>query len=190
MKTRSILGTHALVLALLITLAGTAAAQVATLQTPGPEAQASEAPAEELDGQDAVLGFTECMRDKGVDLPDPQFGVGAFFAHGALEDIDFLSARFLGAFEACQGFLAAAIPEADPEQQAEQIEQAVAFAECMREQGIDFPDPDPASGMSFGSMLGEDGGLAFDPFDPAFQSASRTCADATGVRMPGVPTGS
>ena len=31
----------------------------------------------------------------------------------------------------------------DPEQQAEQNEQLLAYAECMRREGIDFPDPDP-----------------------------------------------
>ena len=98
-----------------------------------------------------------------------------------------LLAMIVTAFGACQSFLAAAVPAVDPEQAAERNERAVAFAECMRAEGIDWPDPDPVSGMTFSSMLGDDGGLAFDPFDPHFQETSRACADSTGASVPGMP---
>ena len=173
---------------LVLLMASLAVAQVATLQTPDPAAEPSPSPAAEVESEDAMLGFSACMRDHGIDLPDPSFGVGSFFASGAMTDIDMMSTEFLAAFGACQGFLAAAVPAVDPDEQAERNERAVAFAECMRAEGIDWPDPDPTSGMTFSSMLGEDGGLAFDPFDPHFQETSRTCAETTGASVPGMPS--
>ena len=40
--------------------------------------------------------------------------------------------------------------EIDPEQEAEMREQMLEFTECMREQGIDMPDP----------VFGDDGGFS------------------------------
>lgn len=175
-----------LALAFALLLSTAAVAQVATLATPGPEDEPSPSPAPEMDSQDAMLGFSGCMRENGIELPDPQFGGGSFFAGGSMGDIDLLSLEFVAAFARCQGFLAAAIPSVDPEEQAERIERAVAFAECMRAEGIDWPDPDPVSGITFASMIGDDGRLVFDMFDPHFQATSRACAAATGSSIPGM----
>jgi hypothetical protein len=182
-------------LALIMLMAATsgAAAQVATLRTPDPDAEPSAAPVEEADGQEAVLQFVACLRDNGIDLPDPQFGVdGGFFggADGGFGDIDFMSPGFLGAMEACQSLLEALRPEVDPEQQAEQNEELLEFAVCMRAEGIDFPDPDPIRGLTLGSMRGEDGGLAFDPFSPEFLAASSVCVAESGLEVPAAAAGS
>jgi hypothetical protein len=173
---------------LTLCLVASASAQVATLRTPDPDAEPSPTPAVELESEDALLTFSECMREHGVDLPDPRFGGGSFFAGGSTAGIDLLSLEFLAAFGACQRYLAAAIPATDPEEQAERNERAVAFAECMRERGIDWPDPDPVRGMTFASMFDENGDPRFDPFDPEFQATSRDCAETTGARVPGMPS--
>lgn len=180
-----------LVLVLVLVLAATAAAQVATLATPDPEAVATEAPAEEVDEEQAILDFVACLRDNGLDLPDPQFGPeGPRFADPAiLLRIDFRSAEFLDAMEACADLLAALQPEVDPELQAEQAEQQLAFAECMRGEGVDFPDPDPVRGFAIASMRGPDGELAFDPFSADFQAASQVCAAEIGAELPGPGAG-
>jgi hypothetical protein len=162
---------------LILLLGGTAAAQVATLATPDPDAAASEAPAEEIDGEQAILDFVACLRDNGLDIPDPQFGPdGPSFADpSVIMDIDLGSDTFLDAIDACGEYLAALQPEVDPEQQAEQVEQQLVLAECMRREGIDdFPDPDPVDGFTFRDMT------AIDPFDPGFQSAFTTCAAEMG----------
>jgi hypothetical protein len=86
--------------------------------------------------------------------------------------------------EACGELLAALQPDVDPELQAEQVEQQLAFAECMRREGVDFPDPDPVRGFDIGSMRGPDGGLAFDPFSRDFQAASGVCAAEIGAELP------
>ena len=85
-----------------------------------------------------------CLRDNGLDLPDPQFGPeGVRFADpSVMMSIDFRSSEFLDAMEACQSLLEALQPEIDAAQQAEQNERLLVFAECMRGEGIDFPDPE------------------------------------------------
>lgn len=166
-----------LTLLLSLLLGGTAAAQVATLATPDPDASATEMPAEEVDGEQAILDFVACLRDNGLDIPDPQFGPdGPTFADpSAIMEIDLGGETFLDAMEACEEYLAALQPEIDPAQQAEQVEQQLVLAECMRREGIeDFPDPDPVSGFTLRDMT------AFDPFDLDFQAAFRTCAAELG----------
>jgi len=166
-----------------------ATAQVASLSTPDPDAAATEAPTEAIDGQQAILEFVSCLRDNGLDIPDPQFGPeGVRFADPAvMAGFDFMSRDFLDAMEACQHLLEALQPEVDPEQQAEQNEQLLLFAECMRREGIDFPDPDPVRGLSISSMRGEDGELIIDPFDKDVRDAMRTCQDGLGLEAPDGP---
>lgn len=166
-----------------------AAAQVATLATPDPEAAATPAPAEEVDDEQAILDLVACLRDNGLDIPDPQFGPeGPTFADpSVLLSIDLGSDTFLDAMDACEDLLAAVTPEVDPEQQAEQVEQQLVLAECMRREGMeDFPDPDPIEGFTFRQMG------AFDPFDRDFQQAFAVCAaeigfDPAGDSAPGAP---
>ncbi|MEX1295224.1 MAG: hypothetical protein AB1Z67_03535 [Candidatus Limnocylindrales bacterium] len=174
-----------LALATLLLMASAVTAQVATLATPDPDAAATEAPTEELDGEQAILDLVACLRDNGLDIPDPQFGPdGPTFADpSVLMDIDLGGDTFLGAMEACEEFLTALQPEVDPEQQAEQIEQQLVLAECMRREGIDeFPDPDPVRGFTFEDMT-------FDPFDLDFQVAFATCAAEMGFDPAGGPPG-
>jgi len=189
MKRRDLAALPLLTLMLLLVLATVTTAQVATLATPDPDAGATAAPAEEVDGEQAILDFVACLRDNGLDLPDPQFGPEGprFSDPSILLRIDFRSSDFLDAMEACDELLAALQPEIDPEQQAEQAEQQLAFAECMRREGIDFPDPDPIRGFTIGSMRATDGSLAIDPFSPDFQAASTVCAAEIGADLPGQP---
>jgi hypothetical protein len=185
MKTRLALTLPALVLALAIGMPLASAAQVATLRTPDPEAVASAPPSDDIDGQEALLQFASCMRDNGIDFPDPQFGVDGQGFGQPPDGVDFLSSDFLDAIESCQQYLEALQPEVDAVQQAEQNEQLIAFAECMRSEGVDFPDPDPVRGLTIGSFRDDAGNLTIDPFSSDFQQASGVCAAQVGVDLPG-----
>lgn len=172
-----------LTLLLTLLLGSGTAAQVATLATPDPEAQATAAPAEEVDDEQAVLDLVACLRDNGLDIPDPQFGPdGPTFADpSVIMSIDLGSDTFVEAMDACGEYLAALQPEVDPEQQAEQIEQQLQLAECMRREGIeDFPDPDPVRGFTLGDMR-------FDPFASDFQAAFLVCAAELDLEVGGGP---
>ena len=113
-------------LCLLLAGGGSALAggDIATLGSPPPDAAASAAPGTaNADPQQAMLDYTECMREHGVDMPDPQFSEDgrAFVVSGRTsggEDEDegpSLSApmddpAFQEANEACGPLLEAAMP--------------------------------------------------------------------------------
>jgi hypothetical protein len=173
-----------------LTIASGVGAQVASLATPEPAPDASPSPAVATadDPQAALLAFAQCMRDHGIDMPDPQFSAdgGAMIrigGPGTRPEIDPSSEVFQAAQEACGPLLEAVRPRLDPEQQAELLEQQLALAQCMRDRGIDgFPDPDiDADGRirRFAGTGPDD--LAFDPFSDAFQGAMETCTSELGI---------
>jgi len=54
-------------------------------------------------------------------------------------------------------------------------EQAVKFAECMRDNGVsEFPDPDASGGLTIDGVVN---GSSLDPSAPAWQSAIAACED-------------
>ena len=159
---------------------------VATLQSPGAgETVPSASPSASLDPETARLEFARCMRENGVDLPDPGSGGGGAVAIGG-NGIDMEEMQ--EAMEACQQFLGDAIgerAEIDPEMQDTMLE----FAQCMRDNGIDFPDPD-VSGGGGRIQVGGPGGI--DPSSDEFQAAQDACQDILGdlgPRFEGGPGG-
>lgn len=136
-------------------------ARVATL---GGTPESSQ-PAPEDPG-DAALRFVECMRDRGVDVVDPGEHEGAlvFLSQENVADPDFEEAQ-----DACRPLLPAAFapPEMSPEEEARRFDQAARYTRCMREQGINLPDPEP------GELLGLGPGV--DPDDAEFLAAERVC---------------
>jgi hypothetical protein len=134
----------------------------------GAEPAAAES-SERRDFERARQEFAECMREHGVDFPDP--GSGAV-------QLDEPPEKVREAEEACQ-HLREGIepPELSDEQREEFKEAALEHARCMREHGIDFPDP----------TFGEDGGAQIrlprgqvDVDDPEFREAQEACADKLG----------
>jgi hypothetical protein len=120
---------------------------VATLEDPGASASpvASTAP---TDPQEAFLAFAQCMRDNGIDMPDPEIvddvgggNVGmAFKVGGDAGSVD--KEEFRAADGACKHYLANVISDTttggiSPEDE----DKLLAFTHCMREHGIDMPDP-------------------------------------------------
>ena len=54
-------------------------------------------------------------------------------------------------------------------------EQAVKFAECMRDNGVsEFPDPDASGGLTIDGVLN---GSSLDPSTPAWKAANGACKD-------------
>jgi hypothetical protein len=119
--------------------------------------------------RDAALKFAKCMRQNGVDVPDPQPGQpGIIFGQRGPNPDD---ADFRAAEEECRKHLEAARPELTEEQEAEFRDAALKHARCMREHGIDIPDPTFDGGGRASLRL--DGKI--DPTDPRFQEAEREC---------------
>jgi hypothetical protein len=141
----------------------------------------------EAERQEAMLAFTQCMREHGVDMPDPQFdengrGVGGAIRVGGDDGLD--QEDFEAAQEACEDLLGdvrGSFGMDDPEQRAKMQEQMLAFSQCMREHGIDMPDPQ-FSEDGGATIQGGPGG-SIDPDDPDFQAAEEACrGDMPGFR--------
>lgn len=67
-------------------------------------------------------------------------------------------------------------------------DQALAFAQCMRDNGVDFPDPtvDADGNPSFDGAFQRGQGGGFDPGDSSFRDAMDACGDlAQGLVMGG-----
>jgi hypothetical protein len=144
----------------------------------------------EADAQQAMLDFAACMREHGIDMPDPQFssdGGGTFTAGVEGSDTAIDKAKMDAAQEACQSFLDKVKSNSkpmDPARLEEEKQKLLAFAQCMRDHGIDFPDPEISS--DGGGLSVQMGGPGMDTSSPGFKDASEACS--TEVGLPGFGT--
>jgi hypothetical protein len=173
----------ALVLLVPVALAGCGAPAGPDVATAGGNRAAATATSAPVGGdrEERVRQFAGCMREHGVDMPDPEPGLGGLGlgggTSGLLDDPD-----FQGAFEACRPLLpnGGEPPKLNPEQ----LEQYRAFAACMREHGVDVPDPDPDGTLRLrGGPGGRFGGI--NPSDPKVRSALTACRDKLAGLLPG-----
>ncbi|ONH32460.1 hypothetical protein BL253_05405 [Pseudofrankia asymbiotica] len=110
---------------------------------------------------DLAVKFAQCMRENGVDMPDPVDGRIELRVDPSTpkETVD-------AAMEACREYSPQANGSAgsDPEMEAKARE----FAACMRKNGVEaFPDPEPGQrGIMIGPEVGD---------DPDFQTAQQAC---------------
>jgi len=128
------------------------------------------------------LKFARCMREHGVDIPDPQtskgpggaqnfsFRVGGPGAKGKGRGPD--PQRVEGAMKECRKYMPNGGKPPSAAQQQEMRDAALKFSRCMREHGIDFPDP--KTGPGGGVMIGGPGSK-FNPSSPSFQAAQKAC---------------
>jgi hypothetical protein len=120
--------------------------------------------------KDQAFKFVQCMRDHGVDMADPApDGKGGYKL--GLDKVDRDDPALRPALEACHDLLP--VDEdvlkklSDPATQ----DALRAFAACMREHGVDMPDPDPNGGF------GSDFLKSLDKNSPTFQTAFAACQD-------------
>jgi hypothetical protein len=130
---------------------------------------------EDEDPQEAALKWARCMREHGVDVPDPEVSEGRVRVRagvgGRLREAN--AEKFEAARKACGSpFGAAGAPELSEEDRQAMQEAMLEFARCMREHGIDMPDP-TFSGSGGGIMRVFRGSL--DPDSPKFREAEKAC---------------
>ena len=124
--------------------------------------------------REAALKFAKCMREHGVDMPDPKPGEGGRITLGGPGMGPEDQPKMEAAQKACQDILESVRPpELSAEQEQKFKEQALKFARCMREHGIDMPDPQFEGGGRMTQRL-ENG---IDPNSQRFRDANEACAD-------------
>ncbi|MCY4665653.1 MAG: hypothetical protein OXC00_13410 [Acidimicrobiaceae bacterium] len=154
---------------------------------------------EDLTDEERLLAFAECMRENGVDFPDPvveadgavTFGFRPGSGGGGLQalreigrDPDLPAAR-----ETCQGLVAGVAFGAGPGgfDQIELQDTLLEFARCMRDHGVDIGDPDMSRigpGANDDDQAGGPFG-AIDTDDPDFAPAFEVCQQ----QLPGAGQG-
>ena len=130
--------------------------------------------------REAALKFAKCMRQHGVDMPDPQPGQGGRITMGGPGTGPQDKSKMDAAQKACQKILASVKP---PEMSAEQEQkfksQALKFARCMREHGINMPDPQFQGGGRITQRMQE----GIDPNSQRFRDATEACAKGQSGRF-------
>ena len=120
--------------------------------------------------------FAACMREHGIDMPDPQPGGGGLGIQ--LDKID--KDKALGAVDACRDLMPGG--GKDVKLNPEQLEKQRELAACMRANGVpDFPDPDPDGGRAVREYI-------LDKHDDDVLAALDKCRDIlpTPSAKPGV----
>src|SRR5215216_6348463 len=139
------------------------------------ETPTANAAADDDKVRQAQVKFAECMRENGVDMPDPKAEGGkSLFKVGG--DSGISPEEFEKASKACEKYREGIRPNLSEEEQAEFKEKALEHARCMREHGIDMPDPtfNADGGAEVRIGPGSSGGR-LDPEDPEFQAAEKEC---------------
>lgn len=126
------------------------------------------------DAADGAFKFAACMRENGVDFPDPEVDGGRIRLGGRHMKINPEDPKFRAAQQNCGKHLERGGPaDLSPEQQAAARDAGVKFAECMRANGVEnMPDPQ-ADGSMIIRRRGESSTI--DPQSPAFQAAEKKC---------------
>lgn len=110
--------------------------------------------------EEGVLDFARCMREEGISFPDPSFDIDG---NPDFDDLNIENEEeFEEAFVNCEDILRQALPEQfdlDPEVEAALVDASLEFSQCMRDEGIDFPDPKPGE---FGFFAFRDANIDFE----------------------------
>lgn len=151
--------------------------------------EAAEPETADLSDEERLLAFAECMRENGVDFPDPvveadgtvTFGLRPGGGGGGLQrlgeigrDPDLPAAR-----DACGGLLEGLAfgPGQGGFDLIELQDALLEFARCMRDNGVDMGDPDLSRFAPGGNDDGQPGGPfgEIDLDDPDFAAAFEVC---------------
>jgi len=144
-------------------------------------ASGKPAKSEEDKAYEGALKFAKCMRDEGIEMPDPQKRAGGGIQQKMGSDkgsAPVNEAKVEAAQKQCEHFMEAGGgvrkgPGSDPEMR----DAMLAYSKCMRANGVPaFPDPKFSGNkvqLSIRSKGG--GGSNLNPDAPAFKAAEKRC---------------
>ncbi|HKT00515.1 MAG TPA: hypothetical protein VJT31_13355 [Rugosimonospora sp.] len=122
---------------------------------------ATPRPTTSVDTQQQMLDFARCMRAHGVNMDDPQANGGGIRIQ-APQSID--QNKMQAATKACQQYLpnGGQLASLSPQQ----VEAMRKYAQCMRDHGVDMPDPDTNGALRINGVKAD---------DPTFKAAQDAC---------------
>lgn len=133
----------------------------------------------DLDPEDAMLKFAQCMRENGVDMEDPKPGGGVIVDGKGIPQEQMEAAQ-----AACQKWMDLAEPEDGGQEMTEEEKQSfLNAAACMRERGYNYPDPE-FDGGRVTQKIEKGEGDEPGPEDPAFEQDRKECEAEAGVAPP------
>jgi hypothetical protein len=144
------------------------------------ESPTGDAPVAEMTNEEAMFALAECIRDQGFDVKDPVIDEDGFprlrsMFQPLMEAGEVDRAAIGAAMEACSEFADAITTQFSDLDSTDREDQMFAYAECMRDNGYEMPDPDfsgePGQGQGGGPFSG------LDREDPDFQAAQEVCRD-------------
>ncbi|WP_436772721.1 hypothetical protein [Yinghuangia sp. YIM S09857] len=170
---RAVTGTAAVAFACVLTLSACSKdggsgkdGDVASL---GDKDKNAGAPPEAAAGEKGdMVKYAQCMRENGIDMPDPNAD-GSMMAQAIPADGGPEAAKMETASNACRKWLPNG-GEITEKQKAEMRESNLKMAKCLREHGLNVPDPGPDGGMALD--LGSDQAKA--------DEAMKACGQAGG----------
>jgi hypothetical protein len=126
-----------------------------------------------------ALKFAKCMRDHGLDVPDPKraAGGGIMQRMGGKRGAPIDQGKMEAAQKDCEHFMEAAGGGEAPSaaEQAKRQDAFIAYAQCMRQHGIAMPDP-KFSGNKVQMTIGKPGQKnGPNPDSPIFKAAEKAC---------------
>jgi hypothetical protein len=115
-----------------------------------------------------AIGFSQCMRDRGHELPDPSFNEDGLPIFNEPERQNEENPAYESDRRECRTPLNDAMVAAGVPNQKGTPDQWLAFARCMRQNGVDMPDPTADNRFTI------DGAL-YD--SPAWEPAAQACGE-------------
>jgi hypothetical protein len=121
---------------------------------------------------EGALKFAKCMRDHGIDVPDPQRTAGGGIKQ-TINGKPGSRAAMQAAQKDCQKYMKAGGGKApSAAEQAKAKEAMLAYTRCMRQQGVKIRDPE----FSNGGIINKVGGPGqTNPDSPTFKAADKVC---------------
>jgi hypothetical protein len=130
--------------------------------------------APELDQEETLLEFSECMRDQGVEFPDPTVDADGNlnFGFGEMNPNEIDREALIDAGENCRDLLEGVALGFSQIDTSTFDDLFLEYAACMRDQGFDdIPDS-----LDLSDLLSPED-LPFDIEDPDFVAADEECRD-------------
>lgn len=134
-----------------------------------PVAKAAASKSSDLD---AMRKFAQCMRQNGVDMADPTGDGGRVQMKMSAKPGADSEAKMKAAEAKCRHFQ----PNGGKpvKLKPEDLAKMRAMAKCMREHGVDMPDPDENGRVTITRRKGT-GGPDMNPDSPTFKAADKAC---------------